>query len=83
MRLIGDVSGKHVLEVGCGDGELLARNAGLEPSSVTGAIFYPRSAVAARLMRRLDARLGRVTTAGAAFLALVATKANGPRAKPL
>ena len=52
----------------------LARDAGLEPSSVTGAIFYPRSAVAARLMRRSDARLGRVTTLGAAFLALVATK---------
>lgn len=52
----------------------LVRNAGLEPGTVTGAIYYPRSARAARLMRRFDVQLGHLTTIGAAFLALAATK---------
>jgi len=52
----------------------LARGAGLEPGRVMGANFYPRSVRAARLMKPFDARLGRLTTFGAAFVALVATK---------
>jgi len=52
----------------------LARGAGLEPGRVMGANFYPRSVRAARLMKPFDARLGRLTTFGAAFIALVATK---------
>jgi SAM-dependent methyltransferase len=52
----------------------LAGGAGLEPGRVIGANFYPRSARAARLMKPFDARLGRLTTFGAAFVALVGTK---------
>lgn len=52
----------------------LALNAGLAPGPVTGAIYYPRSASAARLMRGIDPRLGRLTSLGAAFLAFSAAK---------
>jgi hypothetical protein len=52
----------------------LARDAGLEPGRVIGSNFYPQSASAARLLKPFDARLGRLTTFGAAFVALIATK---------
>lgn len=57
-------------------GELraLALQAGLTPRSLRGAIYYPRCAPAARLLAPCDPALGRVTTLGAAFLALQATK---------
>jgi SAM-dependent methyltransferase len=57
-------------------GELaaLARAAGLVPGPVRGAVYYPRQATLARLMIGLDPMLGRLTTFGAAFLALAATK---------
>jgi SAM-dependent methyltransferase len=51
-----------------------AREAGLEPEPVRGAVYYPRHRLAARLMSGIDGRLGRTTTVGAAFLALAATK---------
>lgn len=54
--------------------ERLAKGAGLGKVSVTGAVFYPPIGIAARLLRPLDRRLGQVTTLGAAFLVLVATK---------
>lgn len=52
----------------------LARQAGLVPGPVRGAIYYPRWAPAARLLARWDAHLGRTTTIGAAFLAVAARK---------
>jgi ubiquinone/menaquinone biosynthesis C-methylase UbiE len=52
----------------------LAHSAGLVPEAVIGANFYPRCAAAARLMQRYDTRVGRLTTIGAAFLALAARK---------
>jgi ubiquinone biosynthesis O-methyltransferase len=52
----------------------LANNAGLEPGPVHGAIYYPRWVRAARLFELSEHRLGRLTTLGAAFLALRATK---------
>jgi hypothetical protein len=52
----------------------LAVRAGLVPGAVRGAVYYPRWAPAMRLMAPFDAALGRLTTAGAAFLALFATK---------
>lgn len=57
-------------------GELhsLAEAAGLRAEVVRGAIFYPRPGLAARFMAPLDAYFGRVTTLGAAFLALSAQK---------
>jgi SAM-dependent methyltransferase len=57
-----------------GDLAALARGAGLVPGRVTGSVYYPPSAAAARLMQGLDGALGRITTCGAAFLALAATR---------
>ncbi len=56
----------------------LARQAGLEPGAVRGAVYYPRARIAARFMAPCDAWLGRITTIGAAFLALGATKPDLP-----
>jgi ubiquinone biosynthesis O-methyltransferase len=60
-------------------GELqdLADQAGLAVECVRGAIYYPRWALAARLMSRYDPLLSQLTTIGAAFLALAATKPGG------
>lgn len=55
----------------------LAENAGLKVTDVQGAIYYPRSRVAARLLYRFDRKLGHLTTVGAAFLAMSATKYKG------
>jgi ubiquinone/menaquinone biosynthesis C-methylase UbiE len=52
----------------------LAEMTGLAVERVQGAIYYPRWSVAARLVAPLDAKLGRLTTIGAAFLALSAVK---------
>lgn len=52
----------------------LARAAGLVPQRVRGAVFYPRSAWAARLFSPLDPLLGAITTVGAAFIAVAADK---------
>jgi ubiquinone biosynthesis O-methyltransferase len=56
--------------------ELAARaiGAGLSVEAVRGAIFFPRLRLAARLLAPFDASLGRLTTIGAAFVALSATK---------
>lgn len=55
----------------------LAVQAGFSVESVRGAIYYPRSLIAARLLSRCDPVLGRLTTFGAAFVALSAVK-RGP-----
>jgi ubiquinone biosynthesis O-methyltransferase len=55
----------------------LAEEAGLMAGSVRGAIFYPRWGPAAKLLRPLDSQLGRLTTFGAAFVALSAAKPAG------
>lgn len=52
----------------------LARSAGLEPGPIRGAVYYPRWGRAARVLAPHDATLGRLTTLGAAFVALRATK---------
>ena len=52
----------------------LARQAGLVPGPVQGAIYYPRWRLAARWMAPWDAVLGRLATIGAAFLSLSAVK---------
>jgi ubiquinone biosynthesis O-methyltransferase len=61
-------------------GELrsLAERAGLTIESVRGAIYYPRWRFAARFCAPWDSTLGRLTTAGAAFIAISASK-PGPR----
>ena len=57
-----------------GELQALAGQAGLVPGLVRGAIYYPRWAPAARLLARWDAHLSRITTIGAAFLAVSARK---------
>jgi len=52
----------------------LAGAAGLQVARLQGAIYYPRVAWLARLLAPLDANLGKLTSFGAAFLALSATK---------
>jgi SAM-dependent methyltransferase len=52
----------------------LAKGAGLAVRAVRGAIFFPRFRLAARLLAPFDASVGRLTTVGAAFVALSATK---------
>jgi SAM-dependent methyltransferase len=57
-------------------GELraLAAAAGLAVETVRGAVYYPRCAVAARLMARYDACFAHYTTVGGAFLAMAAVR---------
>ncbi len=52
----------------------LALDAGLEVTASRGAIFYPPCAAAAALLAPCDAWLGRRTTTGAAFVAVVGRK---------
>ncbi|MCR5857395.1 class I SAM-dependent methyltransferase [Mesorhizobium sp. J428] len=52
----------------------LASGAGLVDVSVKGAVFYPPSGLAARMLGPIDHKIGACTTLGAAFLALAATK---------
>lgn len=52
----------------------LATGAGLRVDRLYGAIYYPRSALAARAIKSIDPMLGRATTFGAAFIAMSATK---------
>jgi SAM-dependent methyltransferase len=51
-----------------------ARNAGLQVTDIRGAVYFPRSRVAARLLARFDGCFNRVTTVGAAFIAMAAAK---------
>lgn len=60
----------------------LLRAAGLVPRRVRGAVFYPRSATAARLLEPLDATLGAIATVGAAFIAIAADKPAADDAPP-
>jgi ubiquinone/menaquinone biosynthesis C-methylase UbiE len=59
-------------------GELraLAEAAELRVEQVCGAVYYPRCSFIARLMAPLHPLLGRLTTFGAAFVAVRASKAN-------
>lgn len=52
----------------------LAERAGLRVETFRGAVYYPRCRLAARLIRPVDPKLGRITTLGAAFLAMTAVK---------
>jgi ubiquinone biosynthesis O-methyltransferase len=52
----------------------LAENAGLSVETVRGSVYYPRWGFAAHLCARWDPALGRLTTIGAAFIALSAVK---------
>jgi SAM-dependent methyltransferase len=60
-----------------GDLRSLVRDAGLAPSILRGAAFYPPFGAAARLLEPIDPYLGRATRLGAAFVAIVAKKLEG------
>ena len=53
---------------------VLARQAGLAPGPVHGSVYYPRWQRAARVLAPYDTAFSRLTTFGAAFLALSAIK---------
>lgn len=48
----------------------LAEQAGIEVTAVRGAVYYPPIGLLAALLAPIDARLRRLTTIGAAFIAL-------------
>jgi ubiquinone/menaquinone biosynthesis C-methylase UbiE len=50
----------------------LAKQTGLSVTAIRGAVFYPPVGILARVLAPLDSSLGRVTTVGAAFIALSA-----------
>ncbi len=52
----------------------LVSDAGLEPGTVLGSVYYPPCGLAAAALEAYDSLLGRTTTLGAAFLGLKATK---------
>lgn len=54
--------------------EALASDAGLVPRRQKGAVFYPPAEVAASVLGPLDRLAGRVSTLGAAFVAIDAEK---------
>jgi ubiquinone/menaquinone biosynthesis C-methylase UbiE len=62
------------------DIERLARRAGLHVGDVRGSVFFPPSALAARLMAPIEPLLTRLHAPGAAFLALAANKPNSHHA---
>ena len=57
-----------------GDLKKLAIDAGLLVETVRGAVYYPPCKLGARWLSPLDSGLSRITTLGAAFIALAATK---------
>lgn len=56
----------------------LATKAGFTGASVRGAVYYPRTQLAARLLAPCDRCFSEMTTFGAAFLALRASKPETP-----
>ena len=64
-------------------GELrtLAESAGFSVTVIRGAVYYPPVGTLARILAPLDPWLGRVTTFGAAFVALQAAAAGDPRVR--
>ena len=57
----------------------LAEQAGLRVTTTRGAVFYPPLGLCARVLSPADLGLGRLTTVGAAFLAMSAMRSPGAR----
>jgi hypothetical protein len=57
-----------------GELQQLVESSELQVEHVSGAIYYPHSGLMAKLMAPADPWLGRLTTVGAAFIAVKATK---------
>ena len=84
LDLMGDLAGHRVLDVWCAGGALPNRGrdgdpgtqAGLSITAVPAACTTPVG-VAARALLPLEAGLGRLTTFGAAFVAVCAQRIDG------
>jgi ubiquinone/menaquinone biosynthesis C-methylase UbiE len=61
-----------------GELRFLAEAAELRVEQIGGAVYYPRCGVVARLLAPVDPVLGRLTTFGAAFVAVRASKRLPP-----
>ena len=57
----------------------LAEQAGLSVTAIRGAVYYPPVGLLARTLAPIDSWLGRVTTFGAAFIALSAVSPDRHR----
>lgn len=57
---------------------VLVNEVGLIVESLQGAIYYPPCGLAAQLLGPMDRHIGRLTTLGAAFLALAAKRMKTP-----
>lgn len=71
---LGDRMWRHATFRSARQLRFLVEAAGLRIERVEGAVYYPRCAPIARLMAAIDQSLGKLTTVGAAFLAVEATK---------
>jgi len=80
---LGSPVWRHARFRSASDLRRLAARARMADVSVTGAIFYPPLAIAARLLGPIDRQIGAWTTLGAAFLVLTAAKENDALAVPL
>ncbi len=60
----------------------LVEQAGIAVTGARGAVYYPPLGWIARILAPADPWLGRLTTSGAAFIALVGTKGNAPTDAP-
>ncbi len=76
---LGSTTWKAARFRGAAELRALAEQAGLSVITMRGAIFYPPLGLLARLMAPLDLWLGRLTTLGAAFIALRAVAAGDTR----
>jgi SAM-dependent methyltransferase len=70
----GSRTWRHARFRSAGELRALVREAGLEVQCVQGALYYPPLAGAARVVAPLDPWLGKLTTLGAAFIAVAAVK---------
>ena len=71
---LGNKFWKHARFTTARELRTVAIAAGLHVERLCGAVYYPHFALAARAMKPLDSLLGDVTTFGAAFIAMQATK---------
>jgi len=85
LDLMGDLAGRRVLDAGSGDGVLIyaaasrgAAATGVDPDSAMLAVARSRVGVSvlARALMPLDSRLARLTTFGAAFIAVAAERTD-------
>jgi SAM-dependent methyltransferase len=78
---LGSRTWKAALFRTAGELRALVEQAGLFVTEIRGAVYYPPVGVLARLLAPVDSGLGRLTSVGAAFIALRATADGSHREK--